>query len=79
MVYSRRTSNYLEIKTLFDPIHMMSMTDLVAISVETPMKDSGCSLEKEFTKFIYMNPLIVLYVNLNQVNLCHSCVCGPLT
>ena len=40
---------------LLDLTHMMIMTDLVAISVETPKIDSGCSLEKEFTKLIYIN------------------------
>ena len=35
---------------------MMSMVDPVAIDVETLRIDSGCSLEKEFTKLIDMNP-----------------------
>ena len=56
MGHSRRISNFLERITLFDPTHMMSMTDLVAIDVETPKIDSGCSFNKEFTKLIYMNP-----------------------
>ena len=55
MGYSRRTSNYLEGIAIFDLTHMMSMTDPLAISVETPRIDSGCSLEKEFTKLIQMN------------------------
>ena len=42
--------------TLFDPTYMMSMTDPMAISVETIKIDSGCSLEKEFTELIRMNP-----------------------
>ena len=54
--YSRRTSNYLEIITLYDLTHMMNMTDLRAISVETPKIDSGYSLEKEFTESICINP-----------------------
>ena len=33
---------------------MMSMADLIAISVETLTIDSGGFLEKEFTKLIYM-------------------------
>ena len=49
-------SNYPEKITLSNPTHMMSMADLVAISVETLRIDSVCSLEKEFTKLIYMNP-----------------------
>ena len=36
--------------------HMISMIDLVAIGVETLRIGSGCSLEKEFTKLIPMNP-----------------------
>ena len=77
--YSRRTSNYPERITLFDQTHMMSMADLVAIGVETPMIDSGCSLEEEFTKLIRMNPRMVLCQIVNQVDSCHDCVCGPLT
>ena len=68
MGYSRRTSNYPERITLSNPTHMMSMTDLIAISVETLRIDSGCSLEKEFTELIRMNPLMVLYLTVNQVD-----------
>ena len=56
MGYSRRTSNYPERIALSDLTHMMSMAGPVAISVETPRIDSGCSLEKEFTELIHMNP-----------------------
>ena len=63
MRYSRRTLNYLKRKELFDPTHMMSMVDLIAISVETLRIDSGCSLEKEFTKLIHMNLLMVIIPN----------------
>ena len=35
---------------------MMSMADLVAISVKTLRINSGRSLEKEFIKLIHMNP-----------------------
>ena len=55
MGYSRKTSNYLERTTLFDLTHMMSMADPLAIGVETPRIDIGCSLEKEFTELIRMN------------------------
>ena len=51
-----RTYNYLERIIPSDPTHMMSMTDLVAIGVETLRVDNWCSLEKEFTKLIRMNP-----------------------
>ena len=56
MRYSRRTSNHLKIITLFDLTHMMSMADPVAIGVEILRIDSRCSLEKEFTELIRMNP-----------------------
>ena len=56
MGYSRRTSNYLERIALSNPNHMMSMADPIAIGVETIRIDSGCSLEKEFTELICINP-----------------------
>ena len=56
MGYSIRTSNYPERITLSNISHMMSMVDPIAISVEILMIDSGCSLEKEFTELIRMNP-----------------------
>ena len=56
MGYSRRVSNYPERIALSNPTHMMSMADPVAISVKTLMIDSGCSLEKEFTELMLMNP-----------------------
>ena len=56
MGYSKGISNYPEIIALFDPTHMMSMDDLIAIRVETLRINSGCSLEKEFTELIHMNP-----------------------
>ena len=79
MGYSRRTSNYPERMTLSNPSHMMSTTDLIAISVETLRIDSGCSLEKEFTELILMNPWMVLYLTVNQVDSCHGCVYDLLT
>ena len=56
MGYSRRTSNYPERIVLSNPTHMMSMADPIAIGMEILRIDSGCSLEKEFTQFIRMNP-----------------------
>ena len=56
MGYSRRTLNYLKRITLSNPTHMMRMVDPIAICVETLRKDSGCSLEKEFSEMICMNP-----------------------
>ena len=79
MGYLRRTSNYPERIALSNPTHMMSMANPIAISVETLMIDSGCSLEKEFTELIRMNLRMVLYLIVNQVDSCHGCVCSPLT
>ena len=47
---------------------MMSMADLIAIDIVTPKIYSGCSLEKEFTKLIRMNPLIVLCLVFDQID-----------
>ena len=57
----------------------MSMTDHIAIGVETLRIDSVCPLEKEFTKLIRMNPWMVLYPTVNQVDSYHGYVSGPLT
>ena len=56
MGHSRRTSNYPERIALSNPSYMMIMADHIAIGVETLRIDSGCSLEKEFTELIRMNP-----------------------
>ena len=56
MRYSRRTSNYPERIALSNPTHMMSMADPIDIGVETLRINSGCSLAKEFTELIRMNP-----------------------
>ena len=60
MGYSIRTSNYPKRITLSDLTHMMIIVDLVTIDEETLRIDSGCSLEKELTKLIRMNPLMLL-------------------
>ena len=77
--YLRRTSNHPKRIALSNPTHLMSMADAIAISVETLRIDSGCSLEKEFTELIRMNPLMILYLTVNQVYSCHDYVCVPLT
>ena len=56
MGYLRRTSNYPERIALSNLTHIMSMADPIAISVETLRIDSVCSLEKEFTELIRINP-----------------------
>ena len=54
MGYCRGTLNYHERIVLFDPTHMMNMSDPLAIGVETLRINSRCSLEKEFTELIHM-------------------------
>ena len=56
MRYSRSTSNYLERITLYNPTHMMSMVDPIAIGMEILRIDSGCSLKKGFNELIRLNP-----------------------
>ena len=58
---------------------MMSMVDPITIGVETLRMNIGCSLEKEFTELIRMNPLMILYPIVNHVDLCHGFVCDPFT
>ena len=50
----------------------MSILDPVVASVEMLKIDSGCYLEKEFTKMIHMNPYMVLLLIFNYVDLCHG-------
>ena len=57
----------------------MSMADPIAIGVEYLRIDNGCSSEKEFTELIRMNPWMVLYLSVNQVDSCHGYLCGRLT
>ena len=56
MGYLRKTLNYPKRIALSNPTHMMSVIDPVAISAETLRIGSECSLEKEFTELIHMNP-----------------------
>ena len=63
MGYSRRTSSYPKRIVISNFTHMMSMTDLVAISLETLRIDNGYSLEKELTGLIRINLLIVFIPN----------------
>ena len=55
------------------------MVDPLAISVETPMIDNRCSLEKEFIELICMNPWIVLCQIVNHIDSCQGYVRGHLT
>ena len=59
--YLRRTLNYHERITLFVLTHVMTMADHMAIGVEAPKIDSRCSLEREFTELIWVNPQMILY------------------
>ena len=56
MGYSRGTSNYPKRIALSGLTHMMSMSDLIAIGVETLRIDSEGSLENFFTELICVNP-----------------------
>ena len=70
MGYLRRTSNHPERITLSNPTHSVSMTNPLAIGVETSKIYSGCSLEQEFIKYIHMNPWVVFYLIVKQVDPC---------
>ena len=61
--YLRKISNYLERISLFDLTHRMNMVDLVAISEETPIIDSGDSLKKDSTELIQVNPQMGIIQN----------------
>ena len=56
MGYLRRTSNYLEEIIIFDLINIMSITDLVVVSVVTSIIYNVCSSKKEFSELVRMNP-----------------------
>ena len=79
MGYSWRTLNYQKRIAPSNSTHIMSITDLIVIGVKTLRIDSGCSLEKEFTELICMNPWVLLYLIVNQVGSCYSCICGSLS
>ena len=64
MGYSRKTSNYPERIALSNPSHMTSMADPITSGVKTLRIDSGCPLDKYFTKLIHINPLIVIIPNI---------------
>ena len=53
----------------FGMTHMISMVDLLRIGVRILRIDNGCSLEKELTKLMYMNPSMLFYQTVNQVDL----------
>ena len=65
MRYSRKTLNYLKRIALFDSTHMISTVGLIIFNVETLIIYSGCYLEKEFTRLIHVNLLMVLYLPIN--------------
>ena len=57
----------------------MSMADPIIIGLETLRIDNGYSLDKEFNDLICMNPLIVLYLIVYQVDSYHDYICGLFT
>ena len=58
---------------------MMSMLDLLAIGEKILKINIECFVKKEFSELIRMNPWMILYLSVNQVDLCHNYVCDPLT
>ena len=57
-------SNYLKRITLsFDSYE--EYVNPMAIGVNAPRIDSGCSLDKEFTELIDINPRMILYLTVN--------------
>ena len=56
MRYLRRILNYPKKILLSNSTHMISMVNLIAIGEEPLRIDNRCSLEKEFTELICMNP-----------------------
>ena len=52
----------------------VSMTNLVAIGVDTLRIDSDYSLEKVIIELIHMNPKMILYLVFNHINSCQGCV-----
>ena len=79
MRYLRWTSNYIKIRVLFSFESYDEYSDPIATDVKTSRIDNGCSLEKESTKLIGINPSIVLYIIINQVHSCHKFVHSPST
>ena len=53
--YTRRILNYSERIIQSNATHIMSMTNHVAIGVETLRIDNGNSLKNEFIELIFMN------------------------
>ena len=56
MRYSRRTLNYLEEIIILDLTNIISITDLVVVSVVTSMIYNVCSSVKEFIELVCINP-----------------------
>ena len=54
---------HYQIQLISVDTYSVTMGDPVGISVDTLRIYSGCSLEKEFTKLIHMNPLMVFIPN----------------
>ena len=63
---------------MFDSTHMMIITNDVVISVEIPKVACGYYLKEEFTKLVCLNPLMLLYLTINYIDLFYSSLCGPL-
>ena len=58
--------------------HFVNMANHMTINMETPRIDSSFSWKEELIELIYINPSIILYLNVNYLDLCHDRVCGHL-
>ena len=52
--------------------YMISIVDLIFINMGILRIDSGFFLEKEFNELIYINPWMILYLIVNQVDSCDN-------
>ena len=64
------TLNYPEKITTFDPAYTMSMVDPIVIDVKIQRIDNGYFSENN--ELIHVNPRMVLYLTINQVDSCHD-------
>ena len=51
---------------------MMNTVDLVASKINNERYS-----KKEFTKWFHLNPLVILYITISQVDSRYDYVCGP--
>ena len=71
----KRIFGYLDKITMPTLDYMKRMVDFLTIWVE--IKDIQCPSKKEFAELIRINFLMILYLIVNQVNSCYSCMGNP--